>query len=119
MGKFNALGILPAIAKHKVTIMSGVPTIYGVLCANPRAGEYDLRLFACLADKTIPLRDSLSGFGSGRVIVFIGPEGDFTPEEISLAEKSDCRMVSLGKRVLKSDTAGLFVLSVLGYEFFG
>ncbi|MBD3296727.1 MAG: 16S rRNA (uracil(1498)-N(3))-methyltransferase, partial [Candidatus Omnitrophica bacterium] len=53
----------------------------------------------------------------GRILVFIGPEGDFTPEEATMAlEAPNCRPVSLGRRVLKSDTAGLYVLSVLGYE---
>lgn len=80
--------------------------------------EYDLCLFACLSEKVMPLKQALRGFKSGRIIVFIGPEGDFAPEEISLmVDKGNCRFVSLGDRVLKSDTAGLFVLSVLSYEF--
>ena len=83
-----------------------------------RADEYDLCLFACLSEKVVPLKQALDGFKSGRIIVFIGPEGDFAPEEIShMANKGNCRFVSLGGRVLKSDTAGLFVLSVLDYEF--
>lgn len=83
-----------------------------------RADEYDLCLFACLSEHVVPLKASLAGFKGGKMIVFIGPEGDFTPEETSLiADKGNCRLVSLGKRVLKSDTAGLFVLSVLDYEF--
>lgn len=42
MGKFNPFGILPAIRKYKVSIMSAVPTIYNVLCGIPKAEEYDL-----------------------------------------------------------------------------
>ncbi len=91
-------------------------TTYKEVAAH--ADEYDLCLFACLSERVMPLKASLAGFKSGKIIVFIGPEGDFTPEEISLmADKGNCRTVSLGKRVLKSDTAGLFVLSVLDYEF--
>jgi hemerythrin len=44
-------------------------------------------------------------------------EGDFTEEEVAMAGIDSCKPVSLGVRVLKSDTAGLFVLSVLNYEF--
>jgi len=42
MGKFNPLGILPMIEKHKITIMSGVPTIYSILTSIPKAAEYDI-----------------------------------------------------------------------------
>jgi len=78
--------------------------------------QYDVVLLACLSGDTMPLKDSLSGFKSGKVLVLIGPEGDFSPGEVSDAARDNCRRVSLGQRVLKSDTAGLFVLSVLGYE---
>jgi 16S rRNA (uracil1498-N3)-methyltransferase len=79
--------------------------------------RYDLALVAYLSGKTSPMKKALEGFRSGKLIVFIGPEGDFTPEEASLADTENCRHVSLGWRVLKSDTAGLFVLSVLCHEF--
>ncbi len=65
----------------------------------------------------VSIKKAISGFVSGKVIVFIGPEGGFTPEEIRVAQRGNCRFVSLGRRVLKSDTAGLFVMSVLNYEF--
>lgn len=81
------------------------------------AGSHDLCLLACLTDKTVPLKEPLASFRSGRIFVMIGPEGDFTPTEISFMEKiKNCRLVSLGERVLKSDTAGLFVLSAINYE---
>ncbi|MBD3427256.1 MAG: 16S rRNA (uracil(1498)-N(3))-methyltransferase [Candidatus Omnitrophica bacterium] len=82
-----------------------------------RMDQYDLVLFASLRDDTIPLRQSLEGFKNGDILVFIGPEGDFTPEEAEMACAGNCRFVSLGDRVLKSDTAGLALLSVLDYEF--
>ena len=82
-----------------------------------RIDEYDLVLFAHLGDDTISLKGALSGHSHGRIIVFIGPEGDFTPEETELAQRGNCKFISLGSRVLKSDTAGLFVLSALNYEY--
>ena len=72
---------------------------------------------ACLSSDSIPFREAISEFERGRIIVFIGPEGDFTPEEIQMAKDANCKCVSLGNRVLKSDTAGLYVLSALNYEF--
>lgn len=80
-------------------------------------GDFDLILMAHLSEDTIPLKEAISDFKSGKIIVFIGPEGDFTPDEITMARNNtNCRFVTLGKRVLKSDTAGLYALSVLSYE---
>jgi len=47
-----------------------------------------------------------------RIIFFIGPEGDFTSKEINMAKKKGGIPVSLGKTVLKVDTAALCVLSI-------
>ncbi len=46
-----------------------------------------------------------------RIIFFIGPEGDFTPEEISLATEAGCIPISLGKTTLKVDTAAISVIA--------
>ena len=51
------------------------------------------------------------------IFVFIGPEDDFSEEEISAAEKMGAIPVSLGKNVLKVETAAYYALSVLKYEF--
>ncbi len=90
-------------------------SLYGDVVS--RMDGYDLALLACLTDKTVPIKKALAGFKSGKILVLIGPEEDFTPEEARLARRDNCRLVSLGRRVLKSDTAGLFVLSALVYEF--
>jgi len=81
------------------------------------ADSYDLGLIAALSGKTVPLKEALAGFRGGTVAIAIGPEGDFTPQEVELAVKANFRPVSLGRLVLKSDTAGLAALAVLNYEF--
>lgn len=48
--------------------------------------------------------------------VFIGPEGGFEEEEITKAMGSGAIPVSLGKRILRTETAGLMILSVLMYH---
>lgn len=54
--------------------------------------------------------------GSAQAVsVFIGPEGGFTPEEIELAKAAGIRPISLGRRILRTETAGLVVLSWLVY----
>lgn len=47
--------------------------------------------------------------------IFIGPEGGYDSAEIALA-KDDMEMVSLGNRILRTETAGLCALSMLLYE---
>ena len=48
--------------------------------------------------------------------IFIGPEGGFAEEEISLALENKVTPISLGKRILRTETAGLCILSVLMFE---
>lgn len=47
---------------------------------------------------------------------FIGPEGGFDPKEIDLADKAGVKTVTLGRRILRTETAGLAVLSMLIYR---
>ncbi|MBR3306237.1 MAG: 16S rRNA (uracil(1498)-N(3))-methyltransferase [Lachnospiraceae bacterium] len=51
-----------------------------------------------------------------RAAVFIGPEGGFAEEEIALAEAAGIRPVSLGRRILRTETAGMAVLAMMMYE---
>ena len=62
-------------------------------------------------------RAILSEAKKGSVAVFIGPEGGFEEKEISLAEESGANAVTLGKRILRTETAGLCILSVLMMNF--
>ncbi len=48
-----------------------------------------------------------------RVLVLIGPEGGFTEEEAEKAKAQGFRFVSLGRRILRAETAALFAASVL------
>ena len=49
------------------------------------------------------------------VSIFIGPEGGFTPAEVELAKEAGIRPISLGRRILRTETAGLAILSWLIY----
>jgi 16S rRNA (uracil1498-N3)-methyltransferase len=78
---------------------------------------YDLRLIAALNDKAIGLKNALRSAKGAKKAIAIGPEGDFTAEEIAAAVKSNFLIVNLGPLILKSDTAGLAVLSIINYEY--
>ena len=49
------------------------------------------------------------------VAVFIGPEGGFDPEEVKLAEANGAEVVTLGRRILRTETAAIAALSILAY----
>ncbi len=51
--------------------------------------------------------------------IFIGPEGGFTEEEIAFAKMEGLAPITLGKRILRSETAGLVVLANIMYEMGG
>lgn len=53
-----------------------------------------------------------------RVLILVGPEGDFTPAEISLAKGAGCRPITLGPIILRTETAAMYCLSVLSHELF-
>ncbi len=61
-------------------------------------------------------RQEFGRIGPGMDVgIFIGPEGGFEDEEIALAASAGVRAVSLGRRILRTETAGLMVMSVIGY----
>lgn len=51
--------------------------------------------------------------------VFIGPEGGFDESEIELAKKIDFKPITLGHRILRTETAGLATLAMLMYNLEG
>ena len=49
----------------------------------------------------------------GRISFFVGAEGGFSREEVELAKECSIASVTLGKRILRCETAPMFVLSVM------
>ena len=65
-----------------------------------------------LEGERMPLSQALAAkAGMKHAIFFIGPEGDFTPDEVKLAMDAGAVPVSLGKNVLKVDTAAIAVVA--------
>lgn len=50
------------------------------------------------------------------IAIFIGPEGGFEESEIELAKEAGITPISLGRRILRTETAGLTILSILMYQ---
>ena len=79
--------------------------------------EGALALMSCLQEGTVPLREALAvGEKPPREVwIFVGPEGGFAKEEVALAQRRGVHLVSLGPRVLRSETAALAVMAALLY----
>ena len=92
------------------------------LCSVERFAEEasGLLLLASLQPDTRPLREVLDCLPSKPdiVTVLVGPEGDFTPGEISCLKVAGAFPVTLGPTILRAETAALYCLSVLGHELF-
>jgi 16S rRNA (uracil1498-N3)-methyltransferase len=77
------------------------------------SGRFDLKLIPTLSGKRRSLKEVFTKSHPDNVLVFIGPEGDFTDEEIELARKSGCIPVSLGDLVLRVETAAVSTVSFM------
>lgn len=79
--------------------------------------KYDLCLVACEREERSGLRDMLTDPASvRRVLVFIGPEGGFSEGEIQQAKEARFQTFSLGRRRLRTETAGPLAVALLVYE---
>ena len=78
----------------------------------------DIRLIPYeLADGMEGTRKILDGIRPGQSVgIFIGPEGGFEKEEVSRAVEAGALPITLGKRILRTETAGIAVLSILMYR---
>ena len=84
----------------------------------------DLILLASLQPGAVGIKEALAGEAASKgllpqsVAVLIGPEGDFTPEEIAGFLALGAVPVTLGPMILRAETAALYCLSVLAHELF-
>jgi 16S rRNA (uracil1498-N3)-methyltransferase len=87
-----------------------------------RKEKFDLSLIGSLQKERRHPRECFREFQAkpGRlpqsVGVWIGPEGDFTPEELEAIQASGALPISLGRLVLRVETAAIYCLSILNYE---
>jgi len=87
----------------------------------PALNDYDLVLIGSLYEDAQPFRHVPMRQASGRPLVkrvalMIGPEGDFTRDEVASATGAGAVPVTFGSRILRTETAAIFGLSVLAYE---
>lgn len=67
-------------------------------------------------EESIHIKNIINKFSDRKIHILIGPEGGFECEEIDKLKEINSQIVSLGPRILRTETAGLVTMSVLLYE---
>lgn len=105
--KQSKRGIIPQIQN----VMSFKEAVKYSSCAQVKVIPYELSEGM---DKT---REIIENLKPGEdIAVFIGPEGGFAQEEIEEAAGQGIIPITLGRRILRTETAGMTVLSILMYH---
>jgi 16S rRNA (uracil1498-N3)-methyltransferase len=93
--------------------------------AAPENDAHPLKLIASLHAGTTTLKQALATYAGKHghppraAIWLVGPEGDFSPAEMTAAITAGFTPVTLGPLVLRSDTAAIYALSILSNELLG
>ncbi|MFH1541776.1 MAG: RsmE family RNA methyltransferase [bacterium] len=77
----------------------------------------DLKIIPWELETKTSLKKLLKAHEPKSLICLIGPEGGFSHEEIKQAQAVGWQSVSLGQNILRTETAGLALLSMINYEF--
>ncbi len=80
-------------------------------------GAFDLVVFPYEKADKPDLKSFLRSVSGEKVAVIVGSEGGFTDEEAALLSAAGVTPVTLGKRIMRAETASVAVLSALTYEF--
>lgn len=98
---------------------NNLPALKDVIKFNEISNyQSDLNLIAYENSKMSnqELKDLLRNFKGNTVTILIGAEGGFSKEEVEYALKNNFISISLGNRILRSETSVFNLLSILGYE---
>lgn len=98
--------------RTKVPIIHPMMSLPQALKQLPSGG---LRVFPSLHHHPQHIKDVLLKADGQPVTIFIGPEGDFTPDELDMAVEAGCVPVSLGDTVLKVETAAIAAVALVKF----
>lgn len=104
--KQSKRGIIPEV-ENPMTIKEAI--MYSKAHLNKSCIPYEL-------EQSSSLKDFLKASPVDTLGIFIGPEGGFTEEEVAFAIENEVKPVTLGRRILRSETAGLVTLANVMYE---
>ncbi len=112
-------GISEAAAKQsKRRIVPEIMEVMSFKEALSFVKDFDIKLIPYeLAEDMSKTKEIISALQPGqRIAIFIGPEGGFEETEIEQALNAGVQPITLGKRILRTETAGFTILSWIMYE---
>lgn len=104
--KQSGRGIIPEVA---------LPLSYSEMLEDAKSSA--LRLICYEKESDLSIKSLLSREVPESIAIIVGCEGGFSPEEVEEAVNSGCHSVTLGKRILRCETAPLAVLSMILYQY--
>ena len=82
--------------------------------------EYDLFLVAfeeekenSIKNELLKIKDTLDNY---KIAVLVGPEGGLQKDEVSYLEENGAKVITLGNRILRTETVAMYIASVIMYE---
>ena len=101
----------------KEILRTGKAEVVAVCDTNPEyarenADENGVGEYALYSDAKTMLENTPKS-----IAVIVGCEGGFSPEEVGSAVEAGCHAVTLGKRILRCETAPSVALSMISYQY--
>ena len=96
-----------------------IPTLRGVLSFDEALEDMknnDMNICPYENEKTVSIKSARRGYDINNIGIFVGPEGGFEEEEIQTLQDIDSKVVSLGPRILRTETASVVASSIVLYE---
>ena len=106
-----------AAKQSKRTIIPKVERMTNIENICKEISNYDTVLIAYEDESKQTIKDILRTIEPQKVAIIIGPEGGIAEEEVKKLKENGAKAVSLGKRILRTETAAMTALSMMIYEY--
>ena len=104
-----------AAQQSRCALVPHVDPVCGLDGALERVAGAHLKLLLWEDPRAIPLRSAIPAEAPGSIAVLVGPEGGFTSAEVEQATAAGFVTVSLGRRILRAETAAVASAAILAY----
>jgi 16S rRNA (uracil1498-N3)-methyltransferase len=107
-----------AAKQSKRNIIPRIEKLVNVSDICNRINDYDLVIIAYENEENINMKNVLSeSKNPKKIAIVIGPEGGLSKEEVEKMKNAGAKIVSLGNRILRTETASTAMLSMIMYEY--
>ena len=96
-----------------------IPKLRGILSFKEALEDMknnDMNICPYENERTVSIKSAIEGADINSIGIFVGPEGGFEEEEIENIQDINSKVVSLGPRILRTETASVVASSIVLYE---